>query len=163
MIQETPGCSSKWHRLALLLTLFCFSIFSIVTFPNDECTASSGDTGLCLSGSECNGRSGQILGSCAQGFGACCVVTSSSCGGTVTYNTSYITNLGYPSAYTTANTCSWTFEKSSSDVCMIRLDFDTMVVADPQSGTNPNGACTTDYFQGVNAATGTTSGGAGGE
>ena len=67
------------------------------------------------------------------------------------------------SSYTTANTCSWTFEKSSSDVCMIRLDFDTMVVADPQSGTNPNGACTTDYFQGVNAATGTTSGGAGGE
>ena len=86
------------------------------------------------------------------------MVTSSECGSTISYNNSYITNPGYPSSYTTANTCSWTFKKSESDVCMIRLDFEALTLAAPQSGTNPNGACTTDYFQGVNAATGTTSG-----
>ena len=86
------------------------------------------------------------------------MVTSSACGGTITYNTSYVTNPGYPSSYTTAETCSWTFEKSQSDVCMIRLDFEALTLAAPQSGTTPNGACTTDYFQGVNAVTGTTSG-----
>merc|ERR1712110_750684 len=137
------------------------NLFSIVTFSNDGCTASSGDTGLCISGSECSTRGGTIEGSCAQGFGACCVVTSSACGGTITYNTSYITNPGYPSSYTTAETCSWTFEKSQSDVCMIRLDFAALTLAAPQSGTTPNGACTTDYFQGVNAVTGTTSGSTG--
>ena len=42
------------------------NLFSIVTFPNDGCTASSGDTGLCLSGSECNSRGGSILGNVAE-------------------------------------------------------------------------------------------------
>ena len=66
------------------------------------------------------------------------MVTSSACGATISYNSSYITNPGYPSSYSTANTCSWTFEKSQSDVCMIRLDFEALTLAAPQSGTNPN-------------------------
>ena len=86
------------------------------------------------------------------------MVTSSACGATISYNSSYITNPGYPSSYTTAESCSWTLKKSASDVCMIRLDFDALTLAAPKSSGTPYGDCTTDYFQGVNAVTGTTSG-----
>ena len=44
------------------------NLFSIVTFPNEGCTATSGDTGLCLSGSECNSRGGSILGNNLAGL-----------------------------------------------------------------------------------------------
>ena len=84
-----------------------FSLFQIVTFPNSECTASTGDTGTCVSRSECQGRGGAIsgqqrscqslsppqlvvTGTCAMGFGACCLVIHTSCGGTLAHNCTYL-------------------------------------------------------------------------
>ena len=32
----------------------------------------------------------QVSGTCASGFGACCVIYTSACGGTISYNTTYI-------------------------------------------------------------------------
>ena len=49
-------------------------------------------------------------------------------------NCSYITNPGYPSSYTptsTPMTISYTINKSSSDICRIRLDFDQFVLSAP--------------------------------
>ena len=85
-----------------------FSLFQIVTFPNSECTASTGATGTCVSRSECQGRGGAIsgqqrshhqslsplklvvTGTCAMGFGACCLLIHSSCGGSLPYNCTYL-------------------------------------------------------------------------
>ena len=52
---------------------------------------------------------------------------------------------GYPSTYSKATTCKYTFPKFSSDVCRIRLDFVDATLAAPST----SGACTTDYFTGT--------------
>ena len=49
-------------------------------------------------------------------------------------------NPGYPSSYTTAGTCNWTFDKCSSNICQIRLDYDEHTTAAPSS----QGFCLTD-------------------
>merc|ERR1712183_638813 len=130
------------------------SLFSVVQFPNDECTSSSSSTttGTCLTSSECTGRSGTASGSCAAGFGVCCVVSSSTCGASLSSNITYIRNPGYPSSYTptTSETCSFTINKCSDNICQLRLDFQTMTgytVATGQTGSNPPTICgtNTDY------------------
>jgi len=130
------------------------SLFSVVQFPNDECTSSSSSTttGTCLTSSECTGRSGTSDGTCAAGFGVCCVVSSSTCGSTLSSNITYIRNPGYPSSYTptSAGTCSFTIKKASDNICQLRLDFQTMSGYTLGTGV---GECTTSSFE----ATGQTS------
>jgi len=142
------------------------SLFSVVQFPNDECTSSTTSPttmGTCLTSSECTSRSGTGSGSCAAGFGVCCVVSTSTCGASVSTNITYIRNPGYPSSYTptSAGTCSFTIDKASDDICQLRLDFETMsgytattagactasFQATGQAGKNPPAICgtNTDY------------------
>merc|ERR1711997_544445 len=120
------------------------SLFSVVQFPNDECTSSSDSTtmGTCLTSSECTARSGTGSGSCAAGFGVCCVVSTSTCGSSLSSNITYIRNPGYPSSYTptSAGTCSFTINKASDDICQLRLDFQTM--SGYTTGTTVVGECT---------------------
>merc|ERR1719410_1958667 len=86
-----------------------FSLFSVVQFPNDECTSGSSSTtnGTCYTSSECGSRGGAASGTCAAGFGVCCVIS--------------------PSTYTptTGGTCVFTINKVSDDICQLRLDFQT--------------------------------------
>ena len=55
-----------------------FSLFSVVTFPNAECTTDSTPamTGICVTAEECS-NSGDVIaqaqGNCASGFGVCCM------------------------------------------------------------------------------------------
>ena len=99
--------------------------------------------GVCVSGSQCNARGGIILGTCAQGFGSCCVLYVSDCpSDNFQFNMTYIVNPGYPATTQTAGTCRYTLPKVSSDICRIRLDFVDAVLADPSTA----GLCTTDYF-----------------
>ena len=55
------------------------------------------------------------------------VVTTSTCSSTISTNTTYIRNPGYPSTYTasSAGTCTYTINKISDDICQLRLDFQT--------------------------------------
>lgn len=106
------------------------SLFAIVNFPNLRCvTSNSGSTlyGTCISTSECTSRSGSAAGTCAAGFGVCCYLAVSTCGSTVNYNNTYIQNPGYPSTFTptATGTCLYTINKASTDVCQLRLDFQT--------------------------------------
>ena len=57
----------------------------------------------------------------------CCVIYTSTCGTSISTNTTYIRNPGYPSSYTatSASTCSYTIKKVSDDICQLRLDFQT--------------------------------------
>merc|ERR1711936_464429 len=122
-----------------------FSLFSIVQFPNLRCTSSTSSTtyGTCLTSSECSTNGGSSDGNCAAGFGVCCIIYTSTCSATVSTNTTYIRNPGYPSTYTPSSTgtCVFTVSKVSSEVCQLRLDFETM------SGyvTLANGACTDSF------------------
>merc|ERR1711892_896663 len=105
-----------------------FNILQITSFPNTECTSTSGECGTCLTASECSGQGGIVSGTCAQGFGSCCLLYVDTCGGTIAKN----------------RTCTWTFEKCATNVCQIRLDYDEHSTAAPDS----SGTCTNDKVSG---------------
>ncbi len=134
-------------------------MFNIVRFKNDPCTGSSRN-GTCYTSEECNSRGGASAGTCAQGFGVCCVFTLS-CGGTTTDNSTYIVQA--PTTSTPVDgtgTCEYTICRCSDDICRIRFDFDSFSIAGPVEGTARNsgdaaivttdggaiGDCETDSF-----------------
>ena len=89
-----------------------FSLFSVVQFDNLACTVSGGantdtPTGVCYTSTECSDKGGIPSGNCANGFGVCCVVKTSTCGTTVAQNCSYIQNPSFPTGYapTAATNC----------------------------------------------------------
>lgn len=112
------------------------SLFSVVTFKNSPCKSSSsissGDfrNGTCFTKSECAEKGGSQAGSCASGFGVCCIFTIESSGGTISQNCTYIRNPNFPSAYTatSAGQVSYNVVKCSSDVCSLRLDFEQFTI-----------------------------------
>ena len=128
-----------------------FSLFSIVQFPNQQCTASSSSStyGTCYTSSECTTKGGSADGNCAAGFGVCCVIHTSSCSAVISTNTTYIRNPNYPSTYTpsSAGTCTYTINKVSADVCQLRLDFQTMT----GYYTGTSGLCGVDDFAAAGA------------
>ena len=126
----------------------------MVTFPNSACSASNGYNGTCFTASECEAKGGSASGTCASSFGVCCVF-SISCGDTSSANNTYAIISSY-STSSDSDPCTYTFCKSNSDVCKLRIDFDTMVLTSPttyaKTTTEPNtwtvgaklGDCTTD-------------------
>jgi len=119
-----------------------FNIFSIVQFKNTGCisemtlTSSSGNTyrnGTCFTAAECTEKGGSSSGSCAGGFGVCCVFMTSTCGASISVNCSYIKNPGFPSAFTSTSGCSYTINKCDSSVCDIRLDFEQFTTNAPST------------------------------
>merc|ERR1712038_1458431 len=140
-----------------------FSLFSIVQFPNQQCTGASSSTtyGTCYTSSECSAKGGSADGNCAAGFGVCCVIYTTTCGTSISTNTTYIRTPGYPSSYTasSAGTCAYTFNKVSDDICQLRLDFQTFtgfvtvttvgacsdkLTMAGQTGVNPPSICGTN-------------------
>merc|ERR1739848_276899 len=85
-----------------------FSLFSVVSFPNDECTTTTDATmkGICRTAEECGDSGGTESGNCASGFGVCCYHTIVAAG-EITNNLTYIQNTGYPTTTgSTADTAS---------------------------------------------------------
>jgi len=141
-------CSSQGQKLVNdeVRDSKMFSLFSVVTFPNQQCTGSSSTAsqttlGTCYSASECNSKSGTADGNCASGFGVCCTFLKSACGSTVTNNCTYITNPSYPSSYTTTTECAYSVTPLSSDICNLRLDLDSFDAAE----VSTTGACTDTF------------------
>jgi hypothetical protein len=137
-----------------------FSLFSVVTFQNTECTSSAslsgGATdGTCYTNTECSDKGGTVSGNCASGFGVCCVFLNvASASSTITENRTRIRNSEFPSTdVSTANgVLVYTINKVSSDICQLRLDFTTFVIAGPvnsgESITTILGThCTADSLQ----------------
>merc|ERR1719347_928959 len=105
------------------------SVFNVVTFPNSACGATSGYNGTCYTSSECSSLGGTASGTCASSFGVCCVF-SISCGSSSSANNSYAILSSY-STTSDKDPCTYTFCKTTSDVCKLRIDFDTMVLNSP--------------------------------
>jgi len=138
-----------------------FSVFQIVKFNNEECTGSSGDTGTCYTAAECSALSGGAAqGSCASGFGVCCVTTLDPCDGT-TSAVNFILNFDVankPADCTSDNTDTssasgrssyrqsrttieydYLIQKQSSSIVQLRFDFEKVELQGPT-----NGECTND-------------------
>merc|ERR1712190_22505 len=105
-------------------------IFNVVTFPNQPCTATSGLNGTCLTADEGTSVSGTSSGTCASGFGVCCVV-SKTCGESSSTNNTYLDQ----STTTASASCTY-----SSDICQLRVDFETFVMSAPSTTTGTIGS-----------------------
>jgi len=108
------------------------SLFTIVSFKNDACTSLTGNNGTCFSARDCDSQGGIKSGTCASGFGVCCLF-SSTCGGVTTINGTYFQSSGYPSTYDSVGSCQLTINKCAESVCQLRLDVENMVLAQPES------------------------------
>jgi len=132
--------------------------FQIVRFQNNPCTGGSRN-GTCFTKQECSSMGGTEDGSCAEGFGVCCTRVMG-CGSTSSsQNITFIeqSSISDPSSFTSG--CQYTICPCSSDVCRIRFDFTSLVLADPKTDTTTNGHtaatgdkesvgdCITDTFQ----------------
>jgi len=129
------------------------SVFTVVKFPNDVCVSStSGRNGTCYTSSECSSKGGSSSGSCASSFGVCCIFEKSCGGGSVAENCTYFTS----SSRTAGSACSITICKSGTDVCQLRLDFESFTLSNPVTSTagaagnavmaTTIGTCVTDFF-----------------
>ena len=94
-------------------------------------------TGTCVSTSECQRRSGALAdGSCAAGFGTCCVLRTTGCNLEVSLNSSHVMNPGHPASTTASATCQYRLTKLGSDICFFRLDFISLSLDTPVTSSN---------------------------
>jgi len=106
-----------------------FSLFNVIKFPNDLCLGSGSLNGTCYTATECTSLGGTSSGTCASGFGVCCVF-SLACGGSTSANTSYAIINSFNTA-TDTDPCIYKFCKNNDDVCKLRIDYETMVLTSP--------------------------------
>jgi len=131
-----------------------FSVFQVVEFPNDVCTGNgnNGRVGTCYTKEECEDKGGMAQGSCAEGYGVCCVMQQT-CGSSTRENNVFLTQNGA----TAANSpCTYRICPCNTNICRIRYDFDAFTIAGPTTGTTAAapvgvtggaiGDCVTDSF-----------------
>jgi len=131
------------------LLLFCLvlNIFSIVQFKNTGCRSNDvSKNGTCYTNVECQNKGGISSGSCAGGFGVCCLFTVNSSPYTISENCTYIQNPSFPSVYSDTGAITYTINKCSSDVCQVRLDFVSFSTEAPAATTEVNGGACVDSF-----------------
>merc|ERR1712238_173892 len=100
------------------------SVFQVIKFPNDVCAGASRN-GTCYTAEECSTKGGASDGSCASGFGVCCVFALA-CGGSASENQTYLIQS---SVTALTSPCKYTVCPMGTDICRIRFDFTTMVLA----------------------------------
>ncbi|KOB64713.1 Uncharacterized protein OBRU01_23787, partial [Operophtera brumata] len=96
-------------------------VFEVVEIEHVSCTSSSGLEGVCLHEMECR-TSGTAMGSCADGYGTCCVRLLE-CESQSSAAMGWFTNPDFPYPSTARLSCAVTLNKYSEDVTQIRLDF----------------------------------------
>ena len=53
----------------------------------------------------------------------------------------YCRNPGYPGKYSVSGDCEWKIKKLSDDICQIRLDFNSVTMAQPATTGTTIGTC----------------------
>jgi len=109
-------------------------IFQVVKFPNDACTNGGTKNGTCYTAEECSNRGGTNDGTCAEGYGVCCTFTLG-CGASTSENCTYFEASSLANGACAAEIC-----KCNSNVCQIRLDFNSFVISGPSTSTTSVGA-----------------------
>jgi len=108
-----------------------FSIFQIIKFENAACVGSTRN-GTCFTDSECEAKGGTDDGSCADGFGVCCIKMIDASGSS-SLNNSYIVETS--AAVAAGSSKSYTVCPCDSNICRIRFDFTGFTLSAPV--TNP--------------------------
>ncbi|XP_059078417.1 uncharacterized protein LOC131876897 isoform X2 [Tigriopus californicus] len=103
------------------------SIFQIVQFKNGPCSTTGAQSGTCYTQAECDAREGTAAGTCAGGFGVCCIINLA-CGGMSSENCTY---LAQTSSTTGTSTCQYTICPCDENICRIRFDFVTFNINGP--------------------------------
>jgi len=128
-------------------------MFQVVRFPNDACDSDDNSkNGTCYTKEECSERGGTESGTCASGFGVCCINTIH-CGDTTKENTTYFESQDVKDGDCRVKVC-----KSEEGICQIRLDFITFSILGPSTDTATiakelNGIQSESGTQEVNART----------
>ncbi|CAH0586955.1 unnamed protein product [Chrysodeixis includens] len=115
-------------------------VFQVVEFDHVSCTSTSGLEGTCLPEYKCTESGGSTMGSCADGYGTCCV-TLFLCNDRSAAETGWFTNPDFPSPSTERLSCDFALDKASDDIKQIRLDFRNFELLPPTGG-----ACQEDQF-----------------
>ena len=112
------------------------SLFTVVTFPNIMCATTTQLNGTCYPSSDCANRRGTPQGSCASGFGVCCLFEYQ-CSRTTNENGTYFVNpvVAQPM-------CSLMVYRMNNDICQIRLELDLFEIGGP----NAKGECADEFF-----------------
>jgi len=103
-------------------------IFNVVRFPNAACVGSNANMGTCYTAEECEDNSGTASGSCADGYGVCCIF-SINCGGKSSQNLTMFMSNNVETGACSAEIC-----KVNSDIVQLRLDFTSFVLSNPAAG-----------------------------
>jgi len=130
------------------------SIFNVVKFPNDACQGSGNQNGTCYTAEECSSIGGTNAGSCAEGYGVCCTISLTCTDASMSHSSSQNnTNLIMAATTNPPMGCSYSICPLGSNICRIRLDFETFTIAGPLSFTGAAvtilggpGSCRTDTF-----------------
>lgn len=107
-------------------------IFDLVKFPNDVCDGQGYRNGTCYTSAECTEKGGTADGSCAEGYGVCCIF-SVGCGETTAENITYI--IGGDEFMDSDGSCEYKICRCSTDVCRVKLEFNTHSLGPPVIGT----------------------------
>ncbi len=112
----------------------------MLSLQNDICAGNNNRNGTCYTAEECEDRGGTSSGSCADGFGVCCISkilllafqlaiyrplsyvspVSLECGKTSSENCTYLVQASTTSPQ---QSCTYTLCPASDNVCRMRLDF----------------------------------------
>merc|ERR1712241_642280 len=97
---------------------------------NGICKGSSRN-GTCYTAAECSNIGGTKDGTCADGFGVCCIVILTTSGSSSVNNT-YI-NKASGTTYSSGDH-KYTICPCNDNICRIRFDFNTFTIASPNTG-----------------------------
>ena len=116
------------------------------------CETGGTKNGTCYTAEECSDKGGKSDGTCADGYGVCCVCkfffflnnqdysvssikfsisVSMGCGTTTSENTTYFEET----SVSNTGGCSMEVCKCDTNICQIRLDFQTFVISGPSTDT----------------------------
>merc|ERR1712223_2379635 len=128
-----------------------FSLFSVVTFPNVECTTTMTPAmkGTCVTQEECQNTGNTVAtasGNCASGFGVCCFrrITEP---GAVTESLTHIESEGFPTPVAALNEANVqqiprAFPiMTDSSVCAVKFDFINVQLNYPVAAGATAGTC----------------------
>jgi len=106
------------------------SLFNLVRFDNEMCEGDKRN-GTCYTKEECEDRDGKESGTCADGFGVCCILELD-CGDSSSDNNTYLVNTNVEAG----EGCTYEICPAASSICRIRYDFTENTIASPVAVTN---------------------------
>ncbi len=100
-------------------------------FPNDPCNTTNTQLGTCYTNEECSSIGGSASGSCASGYGVCCQVVVRTTNSRSSENNTYVESENVVSA----GQYRYSICPADSNVCQLRLQFDTFTITGPSIST----------------------------